>query len=65
MSAPIDATGRLTATFVGSAHLSGIEGGGHGNYHGHCDEDDDALVEAIRRAWPSDRSAAVPSLPDG
>ena len=50
MSAPIDATGRLTATLVDGAHLSVIEGGGHGMYHGHCDEYNEALVEAIRRS---------------
>lgn len=49
LSAPIDATGRLTASLISGAHLSVIEGGGHGMYHGHCDAYNDALLEAILR----------------
>lgn len=46
-SAPIDATGRPTADLVASATLVAIEGAGHGMYHGHTDQYNEALLAAI------------------
>lgn len=46
-SAPIDATGRLTAAIVADSTLVVIEGAGHGMYHGHAERYTHALLEAI------------------
>ena len=48
-SAPIEATGRLTADMVAGATLVEIEGAGHGLYHGHTDRYNEELIAALRR----------------
>ncbi|MFN8024570.1 MAG: alpha/beta hydrolase [Acidimicrobiales bacterium] len=45
-SAPIEATGRVTASMLPDARLVEIDGGGHGLYIGHGREYTDLLVGA-------------------
>lgn len=48
-SAPLEATGGPTAAMLANGTLVAIDGAGHGLYHGHVAECDDALLAAVGR----------------